>query len=311
MRRAAIAGAVVAGGAVAGAARTVRQWQAAENPCGPDGLALPPGEELKIETSDGAVLATHVAGEGPTVVLSHGWTNDRTVWGAVARRLVDDGHRVVAFDHRGHGGSTVGEYGFAIERLGADLREVLEHVDATDAVLAGHSMGGMTVQAFAAEHADARHRSKALVLVATAAHGLGGKLAQADAAALRLIAHPNVERALKGRMGPVFVRNTVGKAAVWDHLLYAREAFLATGAEVRREFLRAMQSMDLRPKLRDLDVPATVVIGSRDRLTPPKLGRHLADTIGAEVVELPGHGHMLPLEAPERVAAVIAGAARA
>ena len=72
----------------------------------------------------------------------------------VAHRLLEAGHQVVLYDQRGHGESTVGDDGFTIPRLGADLRAVLEAVDARDAVLAGHSMGGMTIQSLVAHHPD-------------------------------------------------------------------------------------------------------------------------------------------------------------
>ena len=57
-------------------------------------------------------------------------------------------------------------------------------------------------------------------------------------------------------------------------------------------------------------VPTTVVVGSRDLLTPPRLGRALAAAIpGARLVELPGAGHMLPYEEPDRLAEIILSAA--
>ena len=62
------------------------------------------------------------------VVLAHCYTGSRGVWAPVARRLVDKGYRVVLWDQRGHGASTVGSDGLTIDRLGEDLREVLESV---------------------------------------------------------------------------------------------------------------------------------------------------------------------------------------
>ena len=158
MRRIALIGGAVAvagtAGAVAAIVRAERRWQAADDPCGPDVLALPDGEQRKVETDDGAVLSVVVAGppDADTVVLSHCWTGSRGVWAPVARRLLERGRRVVLYDQRGHGESTVGTEGCTIERIAADLRDVLAAVDVRDAVLVGHSMVGMTVQAFAAHH---------------------------------------------------------------------------------------------------------------------------------------------------------------
>lgn len=59
----------------------------------------------------------------------------------VAHRLLDAGHRVVLYDQRGHGESSLGRAPVTVERLGEDLAAVLKHLDVRDAVLAGHSMG--------------------------------------------------------------------------------------------------------------------------------------------------------------------------
>ncbi|HEX9548634.1 MAG TPA: alpha/beta fold hydrolase, partial [Acidimicrobiales bacterium] len=145
-RRIPILAAAVGAGATAAAVAvsTRRRWQSATDPCGPDGLCLPEGETVKVTTDDGAILRAHVAGAGTDrpVVMAHGWTESAEVWAAVARRLVEGGHRVVLYDQRGHGSSTYGEEGFGVSRLGKDLRAVLEQFNLRDAVLVGHSMGG-------------------------------------------------------------------------------------------------------------------------------------------------------------------------
>jgi pimeloyl-ACP methyl ester carboxylesterase len=309
--RTAVALAAAGAGAAAltsAAVRAERRALAAEDPCGPDVLALPDGEHVKVETDDGAVLSVVVAGPhgADTVVLSHCWTGSRGVWAPVARRLVERGRRVVLYDQRGHGESTVGRDGCTIDRIALDLRDVLNAVDASDAVLVGHSMGGMTVQAFASQHPDvADRRVRSIVLVATAASGLGVRGAASLAAAA--IASPVLERIMRTGRGHWFVRNTLGRDVRHAHLTATRDLFVATPADVRRDFLVAMQAMDLRPGLSAVSAPATVVIGTRDRLTPPRLGRELASTLpSAELVELPDRGHMLPFEAPDELADLIA-----
>jgi pimeloyl-ACP methyl ester carboxylesterase len=66
-----------------------------------------------------------------------------------------------------------------------------------------------------------------------------------------------------------------------------------------------MHAMDLRG-LDHIDVPVTVVVGARDRLTHPKLGREIAQRIDAKLVEIDDAGHMLPFEAPGALADAIA-----
>jgi non-heme chloroperoxidase len=308
VRRAQLAAAtgVALGAAVVGADAALRRWEGAEDPCGPEGLDLPPGQEHRVTTDDGAELAVHVSGpvSGPAVVLVHCWTGHRGFWGAVARRLVVDGHRVVLYDQRGHGTSTMGGERPSVERLGTDLRQVLEAFDVSDAVLAGHSMGGMAVQALAIEHPEVlTERARGIVLVATASRVVARPIPPAVA---NLLMGGSLARRPGSRAGLAFIRPVVGRSPRLAHVTATRDAFEATSAEVRAGFLVAMSHMDLRDGLADVDLPVTVLVGSQDRLTPPRLARRLAGSIpGADLVVLPGAGHMLPLEEPDRVTQAI------
>ena len=304
-----------AAAAVAGVAATVaadRRWARTPDPVGRDEYRLPAGESITVTTDDGAELAVTVAGpaDGPQVVLAHCWMGAREVWAPVAHRLVAKGHRVTLYDQRGHGASTAGQDGFTITRLGADLRAVLEAVHAREAVLAGHSMGGMTVMSLTAHHPKViESRAKALVLVATAAAGLARAGANFSA---NLIETPRFERLLTIPLGHVLMRNTFGSAPVRHHLVLTRDLHTACPGPTRRGCLEAMFGMDLREGLRATSVPATVIVGSRDQLTSPKRAREIVDSIaGAELVTLAGRGHWLPLEAPDDVAIAIAEAAAA
>src|SRR5580704_6121257 len=131
---------------------------------------LTPPSLIRLDTADGADLALWDIGEGPAVVLPHCWGCTHAVWVPVARRLVESGHRVVLYDQRGHGASSRGTAQLTIETLADDLADVLTAREVEDAVLAGHSMGGMTIMALAAHRLDVlAARARAVVLVATAA----------------------------------------------------------------------------------------------------------------------------------------------
>lgn len=276
---------------------------------------LPEGSTSAVDTDDGARLAVTVAGPdaGPTVVLAHCWTGSRLVWAEVAARLVEAGHRVVLYDQRGHGESLAAlDSGPSIAQLGHDLRAVLDATGTTDAVLVGHSMGGMTIQSYALEHAEhfAAH-TRGVVLVATAARVLGrtvpGRLVQ------RALGDGRLEWTRQGTLGRRMVRGALGRGASWAHVELTRDLFAATTGPARAGYLLAMATMDLRPVLASIAVPTTVLVGSRDTLTPPRLARQLvAGLPDAELLVLPGAGHMLPLEAPDRVVeAILATVARA
>jgi pimeloyl-ACP methyl ester carboxylesterase len=298
--------------AVAAVAMAGRRWAATPDATGGRPLGLPDVEESTLRTEDGAELAVAVAGAhtgGPTVVLVHCWTGDQRVWAPVARRLADD-HRVVLYDHRGHGRSTVGGAGLTLEALADDLRAVLDHLDVRDAVVAGHSMGGMTAQVFAIRHPEVlRERVAGLVLVATACEGIRSPAGLTIGPST--IGHP-VTGMLMGRPGTgrVLVRSTVGQAACAAHLDAVLETFLATAPSVRVSFLQAMLAMDLTGGLPGVDLPVEVVCGTRDLITPPARSRRMAELLPRARLEMiPGAGHMLPFEAPDRLAAIIRGVA--
>jgi pimeloyl-ACP methyl ester carboxylesterase len=287
-------------GAVAVGVRRRRRWT---DPAGPRKLVLPRGVADVVRTDDGAELALHLAGpaDGPLVVLVHCWTGNKELWAPVARRLVQLGHRVVLYDQRGHGSSTFGAGLDCVDRLGADLAAVLSHLDARDVVVAGHSMGGMSIQAYVGSHrADAAERLVAAVLVATAARTLGRALPAVLAE--RTLGDLGFGWVRTGRSGVLVARGSLGRRAVRGHAHVVRDALAATPGDVRVRCLLAMAEMDLRPGLDGLDIPATILVGTRDLLTPVRSARSLQRAWPQSALRiLPGAGHMLPLERPDDI----------
>jgi len=299
----------------AGVLTATNRWNRAPDATGRDPLGVPVGGRRTISTDDGATIrvislaASSVPASGRPIVLSHCWTGDHRVWGPVARRLVDAGHDVVLYDQRGHGGSTVGTHGYTLSALGADLRTVVETLDLRDVVIAGHSMGGMSAQAYAIEHPEPFHeRVAGLALVATASSGLSSGRSPTATFLRQVLAREIAGRTLaRRRLGPVVVRNTVGSRPSLPHLDAVCETFIATAPQARADLFVAMEAMDFGTGLATINVPTVVVCGTRDWLTPSRHSRRLVDALpDARLELLPDAGHMLPFEAPVRVAELIA-----
>src|ERR671917_2860966 len=112
--------------------------------------------ELSIQTDDGIALSGEEAGEGVPVVLLHGLTATRRYVVMGSRALERGGHRVVAYDARGHGASSPAPdpdaYGYDV--LAGDLLAVLDDRGIDRSVLAGASMGAHTIVRFALDHGD-------------------------------------------------------------------------------------------------------------------------------------------------------------
>lgn len=266
-----------------------------------------PGESLWIDTTDGGELYVTRSGppRAPIVVLAHCWTGSRQTWAPVARRLIEAGCQVVRWDQRGHGRSVAGASGYTLESLADDLAAIVRDLDIHGAVLAGHSMGGMTVQSLATHHPRLFHeRVSSVVLVSTAAHGVDNPMIVRavpviGSETLRRIARPPV-------LGKAVVRGTFGPWAYWNHLQLVTQDFIDTPSTVTTQFGQAMLGMDLREGIKGIRVPTTILVGSHDTLTPPPLARRMAALIPeARLHLIYGVGHMMPLENAATVANTI------
>jgi pimeloyl-ACP methyl ester carboxylesterase len=111
--------------------------------------------ELSI-AADGVTLSGDEAGAGTPIVLLHGLTATRRYVVMGSRALERSGHRVIAYDARGHGHSSPAPApeAYTYQDLAADLRAVLDAEEIDKAVLAGASMGAHTLLAFALAHPE-------------------------------------------------------------------------------------------------------------------------------------------------------------
>lgn len=312
----------VAGAATLLGARRVRSslaaWATNDDACDGDPVGMPAGDSVEVHAPDGAVLrgidCVPDGDEAATVLLVHCWTGTRGNWGPVARRLVAEGFRVVAFDQRGHGESDRGTAPYSPETLGGDVAAIVEALDLRDVTVAGHSMGGLATMAFAGGHRDlAADRVRGLVLVATLAspslpprvpEGRPFNLAPALPLLARSMAHVDY--------GLIPMRQIFGTTPARSQIEATRQAFLDCDATTRAEAATMLLNFDLRPVLRDIDRPTTIVAGARDRLTWPHTNQAIADLIPNSRIEfLADKGHMLPWEDPESVTRAIVEAARA
>ncbi|MFF0017102.1 alpha/beta fold hydrolase [Streptomyces sp. NPDC005374] len=275
-----------------------------------------PARALTARSADGAHLHVEVHGpeNAPPVVLAHGWTCSTAFWAAQIRELSVD-HRVIAYDQRGHGRSPVSP-ACSAELLADDLEAVLEATLAADekAVIAGHSMGGMTVMA-AAERKGFREHAAAVLLCSTGSSRLVAEstLVPLRAGRLRtwLTKHALGVRAPLGPVTPVARRilkyGTMGPGSDLHMVEACARIVHACPPKVRYAWSQVLDLLDLDHGVRQLTVPTAVVVGTADRLTPPvhahQLAAALPNCLG--VSELAGVGHMTPVEAPELVTARI------
>ncbi|MBW1604420.1 alpha/beta hydrolase [Streptomyces sp. JJ66] len=283
-----------------------------------------PTREREVISSAGARLhvAEHGPDDGPTVVLVHGWTCSVAFWAPVIRRLVADGYRVIAYDQRGHGRSAPARGAYSTQALADDLCAVLDAVLAPGqrAVLGGHSMGGMTLMA-AASRPTLRRRAAALLLCSTGAEHLAprARVLPLPGRAARSRAHRLLlSSALPlGPVTPVTRRvlayATLGPGATAEQREAVARVVHACPRRVRAGWGRVLGSLALGHQVPRLTAPTAVLVGTRDRLTPRRHARALVAALPncVGLHELPGLGHMVPVEDPAAVTDVLRGLARA
>ena len=298
----------------------------------PEELVEPrPRRRLDVESADGTRLSVEVHGpeRAPTVVLAHGWTCRAAFWTPVVRRLRVD-MRVVAYDQRGHGLSDAPRSaGIGPDALADDLAAVLRRVAGPDrpVIVAGHSLGAMSIVAFAARHPDLLHGAVAAALLAsTGVDELEGRIdlvplpgqmsGLVPDPVLRTVqfltrgglADARLLHALPLSLARSAVRHiTLSPSATSAQVAFCTEVILSCPQQTHHRFARLLSVLDLSADVPCLTVPALVLVGTADRLTPAWHAHRLAEALphGLGVVEVPDAGHMTPVQAPEAITAAV------
>ena len=274
-----------------------------------------------VASADGTRLHVEEFGraDGPVVVLAHGWTCSIPFWGPVIRLLSSD-FRIIAYDQRGHGRSAAPatRRGYGTGVLADDLEAVLDAVvpEGQRAVLAGHSMGGMTIMA-ASGRAAVTRRTAAVLLAST---GSGRLLGSTEVLPPRLSARW-LRRALhrqllvsRLRLGPVtplsraaFAYGVLGVAPTRELAAFTARIVHACGARQRAAWGRVLAALDLDAEIAALEAPTAVLVGTHDKLTPKVHARGMAQALPhcVGLTELDGLGHMTPIEDPAAVGEAI------
>ncbi|WP_190394442.1 alpha/beta fold hydrolase [Nocardiopsis quinghaiensis] len=274
--------------------------------------------ELQVRSADGTLLHVEVRGpgEGPTVVLAHCWATSLASWGPVVREL-DPSLRVVLYDQRGHGRTQrpITRAGYGAEKLAEDLCAVLEATvpEGRKAVVAGHSMGGMTIMA-AGAHPVFRDRAAAVLLTNTGCTQLTKR-----STAIPL---PGPLGALGARvflkaplpLGPsnpvttaVLKPMIMGKGSDPRMVRLCMRMVHACAPVSRGAWGGVMTTLEVEESTRRIAAPTVVLVGTDDKLTPPWHAHHIASLLQdcREVREIPGAGHMGPLEYPRTLSELL------
>jgi pimeloyl-ACP methyl ester carboxylesterase len=226
----------------------------------------------------------------PPLVLVHGAGGTHLHWPPQLRRL--PGEHVYALDLPGHGQSQKRDPApkpeALIEAYAETVLGLLDHLEVPRAVVVGHSLGGAVALRLALDYPE---RVAGLGLV-----GTGARLRVAP----ELLAAPAAD--FDATVGEIIQRVFGPETPVpLKRLAHAR--MLAMDPHVLRADWLACDAFDVRDRLGEITVPAVVVTGTADQMTPEKHARRLAESLpGSKLCLVPGAGHMVMLEQPQAVA---------
>jgi len=248
---------------------------------------------VKVTMDDGVGLEVSVLGDGPGLMLVHGFGGAKEDFCDHVETLAGS-HTVVTFDHRGHGASDkpYDHETYTLERLRADVLAVAEAAGLDRFRLLGHSMGGMVARGIAIRHPE---RLEALVLMDTS----HGPIPGFDPALMKLAAEVALTQ------GKDALKQILDEAAPLDSPAYQRLLEERPGYEEfgERKWADLSERMwagvakaiayqdDELDALAEVSCPTLVIVGELDK---PFLGscRRMAETIpGARLAIIPDAGH--------------------
>lgn len=247
--------------------------------------------------------AWYEVGRGHPLVLVHGLADDHRAWRKMLPELALH-HRVILYDFRGHGQSTLGEPSGSLEQLAEDLVSLLDHLELDAADLCGFSLGGTIVMKAAIDHPD---RVAHLIPVATSSR-VGRSAADwyAHRAALVRDHDAGLQQTLENDTRDVYSNAPAEFDDGW--LIRSQSTADPRGYGNACAAMAGLNPQPLDPELGQISAPTLVVAGDRDQLCPPRAGEIIVDGIpGSRLEVISGVGHPIPAERPTELAQIVLG----
>jgi pimeloyl-ACP methyl ester carboxylesterase len=248
-------------------------------------------------------LAYDDDGHGSVVVLLHAFPLDRTMW-VSQQSALSSLYRVIAPDLRGHGRSDSPGGVYTMDEMAGDVVELLDALKIDEpVVLGGISLGGYVALALAVHHPE---RIRGLMLLDTRAGADTAENARLREETARKVEDARSAEPVVSAMSPKLFSDATRQRRP--------ELIERTIAQMLKTSVKGVAGtllgMAVRPDrtadLERINVPALVLVGADDVITPPGESQRMALALPhAELVEIPDTGHLAPLENPAPVNAVI------
>jgi len=228
---------------------------------------------------DGVRLYYEKSGSGKPVVLIHGWPSVAQMWEYQMPVLADAGYRVITYDRRGFGRSSVPYKDYDYDHLSTDLYGLLEELDLKDVTLVGFSMGGGEVVRYLHRYGTARVSKVVLVGAVTPflhqtpdnPQGVPTEVFEGMIQGLS-----NDRAAFLDEFGKNFFGVTPGVEGPSEaYLRYFHTLSMMSAGHATVECAKAFSFTDFRPDLPSVTVPTLIIHGSADRIVPIEISGDL------------------------------------
>src|SRR5581483_10695347 len=249
-------------------------------------------------SSDGTRIHYEVHGSGDPVLLIMGLGSNAYGWARTIPWL-SERHQAIAFDNRGVGRSDVPEGAYTIAQMAADAASVLDACDHATAHVVGASLGGMIAQRFAIAYPE---RVRSLALLCTTPGGARAARASEDVMAALVAGGEDPATVYRRNAWFLYGDETRNRHPERIEEDIVERTRIPTQPQGYFGQLQAAMGHNVWDELPGIRARTLVVHGDADLLAPTPNGRLIAERIpGAELVLIPGAGHMLQADGGDAV----------
>jgi 3-oxoadipate enol-lactonase len=232
-----------------------------------------------------------------SIIFVHGFPYDHQMWDKVTDSLSDE-YYCVTYDIRGLGNSDAGDGQYTIEMFADDLIYVIDKMKLEKPVLAGLSMGGYISLRAVEKYPD---RFTALILCDTKSEADNNQAKTKRAQGIKTINEKGLESFVQEFVPTCFAEesiNSLGK----DYEEIFQRSLKHNPKGVKGCLLAMAGRTDTTDNLQNINIPALLICGEKDKLTPPDIMKEMSKKIkGSRFLVIPGSGHMTPVENPGSV----------
>ena len=246
-------------------------------------------EEKRIKIDD-IEVNYKTAGEGPAILILHGWGSSSDSWVEVQKLLSEESQKVVVLDLPGFGKTPAPASIWGIEEYSDFMYQYAKHLGVAKFTLIGHSFGGQIAIQFAVDHPE---KLETLILIASAGvrrtPGIAKKLVMAVAKLMSFVLYIIPFKDLR-----MNVKNAL-------YMLIRRRDYAKTQG-IMREVFKKVITQDLTAKFANIRTRTLLIWGEKDELTPVQDAYLMNELIANSKLEIiPGAKHALNFEMPEKL----------